>query len=74
YGYAKVGDPKRDLVALNAAAGIIVGGRAEDFSYGLELAQESIESGAAYKRLKDLIRFYDGSSLERLEELEARYG
>lgn len=74
YGCMKAGDPKRDLVAVNAAAGIIVGGMAEDFSYALELAQESIDSGAAYKKLEELLRFYDGSRLDKLEELKRRYG
>ena len=73
-GHLKDGDPKRDIVLVNAAAGIIVGGRADSFDYAMELARESIESGAAYKKLKNLIRFYDGSNLFRLEELEARYG
>lgn len=42
-------DPKEDIVLVNGAAGIILGGKAEDFSYGMELARESIDSGAAYK-------------------------
>lgn len=74
YGCVKAGDPKRDLVAVNAAAGIIVGGRAENFKYALELAQESIDSGAAYKKLEELVRFYDGSRLDKLEELKRRHG
>lgn len=74
YGCIKAGDPKRDLVAVNAAAGIIVGGMADDFSYGVELAQESIESGAAYRKLKELIKFCDGSDVSKLEELEAKNG
>ncbi|MCS7115859.1 MAG: anthranilate phosphoribosyltransferase [Nitrososphaerota archaeon] len=74
YGCVKAGDPKRDLVVVNAAAGIIVGGMADDFSYGVELANRSIESGAAYKKLKELIKFYDGSNPEKLEELESKYG
>jgi len=67
-------DPKRDIVLVNAAAGIIVGGKADDFQYGMELAQESIESGAAYKKLKELVKSYEGSDLSRLEELELKYG
>jgi anthranilate phosphoribosyltransferase len=74
YGRVKAGDPKRDIVAVNAAAGIIVGGMADDFKYALELAQESIDSGAAYGKLNGLIKFYDGSCLEKLEELERKYG
>lgn len=72
-GCLKEGDPKRDLVTVNAAAGIIVGGMADDFASGLELARESIESGAAYRKLKELVSLYNGSSSERLEELEAKY-
>ncbi len=72
-GYCKNGDPKRDIVLVNAAAGIIVGGKAEDFICGMEAARESIESGAAYEKLKALIKLCNGS-LSRLEELESRYG
>ncbi len=74
YGRFERHDPKRDMVVLNAAAGIMISGKADDFRYGMELAQESIESGAAYKKLKDLMRSYEGSSLSKLEELEAKYG
>jgi anthranilate phosphoribosyltransferase len=74
YGCLKAGDPKRDIVAVNAAAGVIVGGVADDFKYALELAQKSIESGASYRKLKELVKFYDGSCVEKLEELERRYG
>ena len=74
YGCLKAGDPKRDIVAVNAAAGAIVGGVADDFKYALELAQKSIDSGASYRKLKELIKFYDGSRVEKLEELERRYG
>lgn len=65
-------DSKRDIVLVNAAAGIIVGGKAEDFSYGMELARESIDSGVAYKKLKALVKASDGNSL-KLEELESKY-
>lgn len=67
------GDSEWDIVAVNAAAGIIVGGKADEFAYGLELAREAIESGAAYKKLRELVKFY-GGSMEKLEELEAKYG
>ncbi|MEM2339235.1 MAG: anthranilate phosphoribosyltransferase, partial [Nitrososphaerales archaeon] len=74
YGCMKAGEPKRDLACVNAAAGMIIGGISDNFSYGLELANKSIESGAAYKKLKELIKFYEGSNPEKLEELEAKYG
>jgi anthranilate phosphoribosyltransferase len=60
-------------VLVNAAAGIIVCGKAEDFSYGMELARESIGSGTAYEKLKALIKASDGN-LSKLEELESKYG
>jgi anthranilate phosphoribosyltransferase len=73
YGYEKDGDPKRDIVLVNAAAGIMLGGKADDFRYGLELAYESIDSGAAYKKLKSLIKASGGEMLQ-LERLESKYG
>ncbi len=48
--------PGRDIVCLNAAAGLIVGGKAMDFPEGFRLAQQTIDSGAALKALEGLIR------------------
>lgn len=48
---------KRDIVLLNAAAGILVGGLAEDLEYGLEEAKESIDSGKAEKKLEKFIAY-----------------
>ena len=67
-----VDDAKAEIVLVNSAAGIIVGEKAEDFKGGMEIARESIESGAAYAKLKDLVKA-SGGSLQRLEELEAKY-
>jgi anthranilate phosphoribosyltransferase len=72
-GYCAVDDPKTEIVLVNSAAGIIVGGKAEDFSYGMDVARKSIESGAAYKKLKALIKA-SGGDLSKLEELELKYG
>jgi anthranilate phosphoribosyltransferase len=66
-------DPKTEIVLVNSAAGIIVGGKAEDFDYGMAVARKSIESGAAYKKLKALISA-SGGDLSKLEELESKYG
>jgi len=49
--------PKRNIVLLNAAAGIIVGKKAENFDDAIEIAKESIESGNAEKKLDELIKF-----------------
>ncbi|MBI4384311.1 MAG: anthranilate phosphoribosyltransferase [Nitrospinae bacterium] len=47
---------KRDIVLLNAAAGILVSGKAGSLEQGLELARRSLDSGAAYRKLQDLIQ------------------
>ena len=46
--------PKRDIVLLNAAAGIVVGGKAQTLEEGLKLASESVNSGAALHVLNQL--------------------
>ncbi len=50
----------RDIVLLNAAAAIYVGGRARDIPEGLAAAAESVHSGAALKCLCDLIAATEG--------------
>jgi anthranilate phosphoribosyltransferase len=67
-----VDDAKAEIVLVNSAAGIIVGGKAENIAEAMELARKSIASGAAYNKLKELIKISNGS-LQRLEELEAKY-
>jgi len=49
--------PKRDIVLLNAAAAIVVGRKAKDIKDGLVIADSSIRSGAALKKLEDLRKF-----------------
>jgi anthranilate phosphoribosyltransferase len=44
-----------DIVALNAAAAIVAGDKAESLREGLELARESIESGNALEKLRGLV-------------------
>ncbi|MCC7201959.1 MAG: anthranilate phosphoribosyltransferase [Nitrospirae bacterium] len=48
--------PKRDVVLLNAAAGILVSGRAADFSHAIIEAEKSIVAGAALAKLESLKR------------------
>jgi anthranilate phosphoribosyltransferase len=48
--------PARDIVALNAAAALVVGGVASDLSEGLALACEAIDTGAAQQVLDTLVR------------------
>ena len=48
--------PKRDIVVLNAGAAIVAGGKAGSLDVGIELASESVDSGAALARLEGLKR------------------
>jgi anthranilate phosphoribosyltransferase len=50
-------EAKRNVVLLNAAAAIFVGGRAKDLKEGIKLAAESIDSGMANRKLEELIQF-----------------
>lgn len=47
---------KRDTVLLNAAAGLLAAGKADNFNAGLALAAESIDSGRALDKLEQFIR------------------
>ena len=48
--------PKRDIVLMNAAAGIVVGGKAQRLKEGLAKAAESVDSGAALNVLTQLTK------------------
>ena len=47
--------PRKDAIILNASGALVVGGKAKDFAEGIVLARQIIESGAAQKKLKELI-------------------
>jgi len=49
--------PGRDVVLLNAAAALIASGKTEDFNQGIQLAENSIDTGAAAAKLEALTRF-----------------
>ncbi|MDT8902883.1 anthranilate phosphoribosyltransferase [Anaeroselena agilis] len=50
-------DGRRDIVLLNAAAALVVAGKAGSLREGLALAAASVDSGAALGRLEALRRF-----------------
>ncbi len=50
----------RDVALLNAAAALIVAGRANDLKEGVALGAKSLDSGAAAARLKHLIAVSNG--------------
>ena len=51
----------RDAVLLNTAAALVVAGKADDLKHGVELAAESIDSGAALQKLTALARITSGT-------------
>ena len=49
--------PKRDIVLINAAAALTVGGRVRDIKEGIGAAADSLDSGRARKKLEEVIEF-----------------
>jgi len=62
--------PRRNVVLMNSAAAMIVGGKASDFREGVEVAGEVIDSGKAYEKLRALIKA-TGGDMSKLGALEA---
>ncbi|MBC8107865.1 MAG: anthranilate phosphoribosyltransferase, partial [Anaerolineae bacterium] len=48
--------PARDIALLNAAAALVVAGKANDLVMGLALASETVDSGRANSTLQTLVR------------------
>jgi anthranilate phosphoribosyltransferase len=46
--------PRRDIVLMNAAAALVVGGKTRDLKEGVALAAHSVDSGAAAEKLASL--------------------
>ena len=63
---------KRDAVLVNASVGLVVARKTDDFKDGMELGRESIDSGRAYNKLRELVHFH-GNDVSKLEELERRF-
>ena len=49
--------PRRDVVLLNAAAALAAAGRAEHIAQAIPLAEKSVDSGAAARKLEALLQF-----------------
>ena len=47
-------DANKDAIVINAAGALVVGGKADDFKQGVQLAQNIIASGDAKKKLHEL--------------------
>ena len=60
--------PMIEVTALNAAAGLIISGMANDFHDAMPIALNSIKSGKAYNIFKNLIRFC--GNISKVEEFD----
>jgi len=65
--------PRQDIVTANVAASLVVAGKVEKLRDGVELAKETLRSGAAYRKLRELVEETRGDP-SRVEELERRFG
>lgn len=54
--------PKRNIVLLNSAAGLMITGKAKDLQEGIKLAAEAIDSGAAEGKMHAMIDFIKQNS------------
>jgi anthranilate phosphoribosyltransferase len=48
---------RREVVVLNAAATLVAAGKVDSIAEGVPLAAQSLDSGAAWKKLEELVRF-----------------
>jgi anthranilate phosphoribosyltransferase len=55
--FAGDGGGARDAILLNAAGAIAAGGHAEDLREGIAIARDALDSGAAARRLEELVEF-----------------
>ncbi len=53
--------PRHDIVCLNAAAGLVAGGKAADMREGYKMAELAIDSGRAMQALDGLVRKTQGA-------------
>jgi anthranilate phosphoribosyltransferase len=49
--------PRRDVALINAAAALIVAGKAQGFDEGIEMGAESVDSGRARQKLQQFLEF-----------------
>ena len=56
----KIEGPRKDAIIINAAGALVVGGKADNFTEGVNLAREIIESGMAKRKLEKLVFYSNG--------------
>ena len=60
---------KRNAVLLNAGAALYIGGKADSFKNGVELAKEIIDSGKALETLEKFILLSNEMSEDKIDEI-----
>lgn len=55
--------PQRNITILNSAFALVAGDMAKDIKHGIKLAEESIDSGNAKRKLEELIKFSNDAAL-----------
>ena len=56
----KITGAKRDIVLMNAGAGLFIAGKAESIQDGVRLAAELIDSGKALEKIKEMVEVSNG--------------
>ncbi len=51
---------KRDIIIMNSAAGIYIGGKAGSYGEAVKIARDTIDSGAAAAKLEEFVRVTNG--------------
>jgi anthranilate phosphoribosyltransferase len=64
-------DPRYAMVLMNSAAGLLASGQADTLKEGVEQARESVSSGKAHQKLKDLVSI-SGGDPGKLQMLESK--
>jgi anthranilate phosphoribosyltransferase len=57
--------PRRDIVLMNAAAALVVAGKARDLGEGAKVAADAIDSRAAHRKLVELVELSRTLSAEK---------
>jgi anthranilate phosphoribosyltransferase len=58
----------RDMMLANASAGLVIAGKADNYLEGVDIARDSIDSGRALDKLRELVKYSAGDP-SRLESI-----
>src|SRR5712691_6491227 len=67
-GHLKYDDPRVQMVLANAAAGLVLCERAENFREGVEIASKVVSDGKPFRILRQLVEF-SGGDTQRLKSM-----